>query len=324
MRIPDPKPDFTCWILTDGIAGMVSHCRGLARAVGVEPVSKVIALRKPWHWLPPAATPASLGVVTAASDPLAPPWPDLLIASGRKSVAPARAIRRASGGRTFCVQVQNPRVSPSAFDLVVTPEHDGLFGPNVISTAGSIHGVNADTLADARRRFAARVEGLPRPLLAVLLGGSNAVFKMTEAFGQTLAKDLQRIALEEGWGLAVTASRRTPAHVRTAITAALDGTGADIWDETGDNPYLGFLAHADAVLVTGDSVNMVSEAAATGKPVHVAHLEGGSQKFSRFHRAMEGRGITRPFKGSLESWDYAPLDETAAVAAEVRRRLASA
>ncbi|MBO6784495.1 MAG: mitochondrial fission ELM1 family protein, partial [Alphaproteobacteria bacterium] len=126
MAAPAPDADLSCWILTDGKAGMVSHCRGLAKVIGVEPVSKVVALRKPWVWLPPALTPASLKVVWPGSDPLEPPWPDLLIASGRKSVAPALAIRRASGGKTFCVQVQNPRVPIKDFDLVVTPEHDGL------------------------------------------------------------------------------------------------------------------------------------------------------------------------------------------------------
>ena len=105
---------------------------------------------------------------------------------------------------------------------------------------------------------------------------------------------------------------------------ALRDTGADVWDETGDNPYLGFLAHADAIIVTGDSVNMVSEATSTGKPVHVAHLEGGSNKFRRFHQNMESRGITRPFNGTIENWDYEPLDDTAMIAAEIRRRIAIA
>ncbi len=316
------QSELTCWILTDGKVGMVNQCRGLAEIVGVEPVSKVIGQRAPWRWLPAALTPASLSVLKRKSDPIAPPWPDLLIASGRKSVAPARAIRRASGGKTFCVQIQDPGVSLLAFDLVVAPEHDGLEGDNVISTAGSMHGVNAAVLADARARFASYLADLPRPLLSVLLGGDNAVYRMTEAFSRKLADDLGRIAREGNWGVAVTPSRRTPEHARRAIADALDGTPARIWDETGENPYPGLLAHADAIVVTCDSVNMVTEAAATGKPVHVAHLEGGSDKFRRFHAGMEARGITRSFTGQLESWDYAPLDETKAVAEEVRRRIA--
>lgn len=310
--------------MTDGKVGMVNQCRGLAEVLGVDPVSKVIDLRAPWQWLPPVVTPASLSIATSSSDALAPPWPDLLIASGRKSVALARAIRKASSGQTFCVQVQDPGISPTAFDLVVAPAHDGMEGKNVISTTGSLHGLTDSILASARARFADRVSHLKRPLLAVLLGGDNAVYKMTEAYGHTFAAQLRDLAQNHDWGLAVTPSRRTPDHARKAIADALKDTDADIWDETGENPYLGFLAHADAIVVTGDSVNMVSEATATGKPVHVAHLEGGSDKFRRFHHNMVSRGITRPFRGAIESWDYAPLDDTAMVAAEIRRRIAFA
>lgn len=303
---------------------MVNQCRGLAEVLGIEPVSKVIGLRAPWQWLPPVLTPNILGVTSGDSDPLTPPWPDLLIASGRKSVAPARAIRKASKGRTFCVQIQDPGVSPTAFDLVVAPDHDGMTGENVVSTTGSLHGLTESILAEARIRFADRVSRLQHPLLAVLLGGDNSVFKLTETYGRTLAAQLRDLAQNHGWGLAVTPSRRTPDHARRAIADALRSTGADVWDETGDNPYLGFLAHADAIIVTGDSVNMVSEATATGKPVHVAHLEGGSDKFRRFHQNMESRGITRPFNGTVENWDYEPLDDTAMVAAEIKRRIAIA
>ena len=301
---------------------MVNQCRGLAEVLGLDPVSRVIRQGAPWRWLPPALTPASLRVLSASSEKLTPPWPDLLIASGRKSVAPAQAIRKASKGGTFCVQIQNPGVSLSAFDLVVAPAHDGLTGENVISTTGALHGLTPRVLETARTAFAERISHLRRPLLAVLLGGDNAVYRMTEAFSHDLAKQLRTLTETGGWGLAITPSRRTPDHARRAISSALQGTDAEIWDETGENPYLGYLAHADAIVVTGDSVNMVSEATATGKPVYVAQLEGGSKKFRRFHKNMESRGVTRPFEGKISDWDYEPLDDTAMVAAEIQRRIA--
>lgn len=301
---------------------MVNQCRGLAEVLGLNPESKVIRQGMPWRWLPPALTPASLHVLSASSERLTPPWPDLLIASGRKSVAPARAIRKASQGSTFCVQIQSPGISTSAFDLVVAPAHDGLTGKNVISTTGALHGLTPGVLETARAAFAERISHLRRPLLAVLLGGDNAVYRMTESFSLDLAQKLRDLSETGGWGLAITPSRRTPDHARRAISAALDGTDAEIWDETGENPYLGYLAHADAIVVTGDSVNMVSEATATGKPVYVAELEGGSGKFRRFHQNMEARGVTRPFIGEISNWDYEPLNDTAMVAAEIQRRIA--
>lgn len=308
------------WVVTDGKIGMVNQCLGLAGALGVTPEQKTIELARPWRWLPPVLTPSSLSVLARGSDPLTPPWPDLLIASGRKSVPVSRAVRRASGGATFTVQIQDPAVAPDAFDLVVAPEHDGLHGPAVLSALGSMHGITARTLGDARARFASRVADLPRPLVAVLLGGDNAVYRMSEACADRLIGQLRALATQ-GYGLAVTASRRTPDAVVAQLERDLDLPGVDIWDGTGPNPYLGFLAAADAVIVTGDSVNMVSEAAATGKPVHVVHLDGGSEKFTRFHDAMAARGITRTFDGVIASWTYALPDDTARAAAEIRRRI---
>ncbi len=314
--------ELSCWILTDGKVGMVNQCRGVARALAVTPSEITVDLRAPWSWLPPAVTPARTGVAKSRPGALAPPWPDILIATSRRSVAPARGIRRASAGRTFCVQIQDSGVPPSAFDLVVAPAHDRLAGSNVVATLGACHGVTPDALEAARKAFAERLDALPHPCAAVLIGGDNAVYRMTDALGGRLAEQLRALA-DNGWSLAVTTSRRTPERTRAAIRAALDGRCAEVWDETGPNPYLAYLAHADAILVTGDSVNMVSEAAATGKPVHVIHLDGGSVKFRRFHDAMTARGITRPFTGTLETWDYTPPDDMDRVAAEIARRLAA-
>jgi uncharacterized protein len=318
----EPPNILSCLILTDGKIGMVKQCLGLARALGQDPEIKTVDLRRPWTWLPPGLIPASINVITAGSTPLAPPWPDLLIASGRKSVAPAQAIRKASGGQTFCIQIQDPGIAVGSFDLVVAPAHDRLRGDNVVSTLGAMQGVDPDAIEGARVAFADQVARLPRPLAGVLLGGDNAVYRMTPALGETLAMQLRVLAADHGWGLAITPSRRTPEFVLDAIRNALDGLDVDIWDETGPNPYLGILAHADSIIVTGDSVNMVSEAAATGKPIHVVHLEGGSKKFTRFHEAMAARGITRAFTGALEHWTYEAPDDMVVVAEEVRKRMA--
>ena len=313
--------DLVCWIVSDGKAGMESQCLGLAETLGVEPAVKRIQVRKPWRWLPPSLMPAPLSALGSGGDRLTPPWPDLLIASGRLAVAPAIAVRRASGGRTFCVQLQDPTVNAAKFDLVATPRHDRLTGANVISTLGAMHRITAARLAAEARRAPPCLAALPRPLVSVLLGGDNRAYRFTPAAAQALGHGLACLARNEGAGLAVTPSRRTGAHVVEAIRRALDGLPAVIWDGTGDNPYFGFLAHADALVVTGDSVNMVSEAAATGKPVFVVELEGGSRKFSRFHATMRAAGVTRPFAGRLEHWTYQPPDDTQRVAAEIRRRM---
>ena len=314
-------PCQSCWVLSDGKAGMEVQCLGLAEALGFAPVVKRIEVTRPWRWLAPRLIPNPLAAIGPERDSLEPPWPDLLISSGRQAIAPAMAIREASAGGTFTVHIQNPIVDPARFDLVVAPRHDRLEAPNVIVTTGGLNRVTEARLAAAAARYGPRFEALPRPLVAVILGGSNKVYRFTRETARRLGERLARLSRREQAGLLVTASRRTDAKVMAIIRRALAGRPAEIWDGNGDNPYFGFLALADAFVVTADSVNMVCEAATTGKPVHVVELKGGSAKFRRFHETLEEAGITRPFEGRLERWSYPALRDTERAAAEVRRRL---
>ena len=310
------------WVVHDGKIGMANQVIGLAEALGFPFSEKRLAVRAPWRHLTPRLWLQPLAALSAAGDRLAPPWPDVLIACGRLATAPALAAKRASGGRIFWVQVQDPRYARREVDLMVVPAHDPARGDNVFRTLGAVHRVTQARLAEGARRLAPPLQHLPRPLVAVLLGGDNRVYRLTRSRFGAFADQLAALA-RRGFGIAVTPSRRTGAENERTLRERLAGLPAFIWDGSGDNPYFGLLGLADAVLVTADSVSMVSEAAATGKPVHVVDLDGGSEKFARFHRALREAGITRPFTGAVESWRYAPPDDTARAAAEIRRRLAS-
>lgn len=312
-----------CWVVSDGKAGMEVQCRGLAEALGFDPIVKRIDMRRPWRWLPPGLISKPLARTDPAADTLAPPWPDVLIASGRQTVALSIAVRRQSRGRTFTIQVQNPAIDPAHFDVVVAPRHDRLSAPNVIATTGGLNQVTASRLAAAAARFGVRYDHLPHPRVAVLIGGNSKVHRLTEAATRRLSAQLAVLARREGAGLMVTPSRRTGASNLAILRQALSGLSAEIWDGTGENPYFAFLALADSIVVTSDSVNMVSEAATTGKPVFTVDLDGGSSKFRRFHAAMRDKGITRPFTGTLAHWTYPPLRDTQHAAAEICRRLAA-
>lgn len=313
-----------CWVLSDGAAGAENQCLGLAEALDLDPVVKRICPRAPWRWLPPELWANPIAALSGEGDPLQPPWPRVLIASGRKAAAPAMAVRKAARGATFAVQIQDPRVAPGAFDVVVAPEHDGTDGANVIPTLGALTRVTAARLDAARRRFAGLVADLPRPRVAVLVGGRSKAYDLRAATARRLGRELAAMLRRHGAGAMVTTSRRTPPAAAAALRTALADQPAIIWQagrEEGENPYFGFLAHADHIVVTADSVNMASEAATTGKPVHVVEVEGGRGKFHRFHAELRSRGIARPFDGELQDWSYTPLDETARVAEIVRERL---
>ena len=319
-------PAVTCWVLSDGKAGNENPCLGLAEAVGLATTIKRVRPRAPWSLLPPQLWLAPFSAPGPGSDPLAPPWPDLLIAAGRQSVALSIAIKRASGGRCFTVQLLDPRVDPANFDLVVAPKHDRLEGANVIATRGALNRVTPERLAAAARAVAPAVAQLPSPRVAVLIGGPSKRHRMASVDATAIGERLAAFARASGAGLMVTMSRRTGTENAAVLRAKLGEVGALIWDGAGANPYFGYLALAEAIIVTSDSVAMTSEACTTGKPVFVIELPGGSGKFERFHRALAEAGCTRPFTdavaaGGLETWRYTPLGETASVAGEVRRRL---
>ncbi len=310
-----------CWVVTDGTIGMENQCLGLAEAMGLAPTIKRISLRTPWRWFAPYLRMDLRHALSGRGDGLTPPWPDLAIAAGRRSVPAALAVKRRSRGRSFVVQIKDPRIDPRHFDLVVVPRHDSARGDNVVVTTGALHRASPQRLATDAARHADRLAHLPHPRVAVMIGGRNADFRLTRSLTARIAEQLAGLCRRYGAGLMVTPSRRTGARNVATLRDRLQALPAEIWDGTGENPYFAYLALADAVIVTGDSVNMVSEAASTGKPVYVIQLEGRSAKFGAFHDELEATGITRPFAGRLETWRYRPLDDTAAVAAEIAARL---
>ena len=308
------------WVLTDGRPGHISQTLGLAEALTSTPIVKRLALRSPFRQASPFLGWAGGRALSSDSAPVGPPWPKIAITSGRSALPVALAIRRYSRGQTLLVNVQDPGYFRSRFDLIVVPEHDGLTGSNIMRTAGALGRVTKERLEEAAARFASDLQGLPSPRVAVLIGGPNAVFRTTALDADRIAGDLARVA-RDGAGLMITFSRRTEPEMERKIRAALAGSCAAIWDGAGENPYFAYLGLADHVLATEDSASMVSEAASTGKPVSILKLSGGSPKFTRFHEGMSSRGATRVFSGQIENWSYAPIDETARAAAEVRRLL---
>lgn len=310
-----------CWIITEGIAGTENQCLGLAEALGVRPVVKRVQLKFPWKQLSPWLSWGHQYALAAGSDSLDPPYPDLLIASGRKSVGLALHVKRRSGGKTFLVQIQDPHLNPELFDLVVVPQHDRLRGGNVLVTAGSLHRVTPEKIAAEQKKFEPLLGRLPRPRVAVLVGGSSKNHTMTAENTAFLAQRLAEMMKKYDASLMVTASRRSGEENLRLLRDKLKGENVFFWDGAGDNPYFAMLGFADHIIVTEDSVSMASEAVSTGKPVYIAPLEGGSKKFRLFHQGFAQKGYTRPFTGALETWSYVPPNDTSRVAAEVLRRM---
>ena len=322
-EVPAREP-ITIWAISDGRAGIEAQAVGLAEAVARQVPAKIVVKRVGWsgrtgrlpwwaNWMPRRWLTPDSGIQA--------PWPDLWIAAGRATLPLSIRARRWSGGKTYVVQIQDPRVPATMFDLVIPPKHDRLTGDNILPITGSPHRVTSQRLDSEYEKFKDQIDALPHPRVAVLLGGRSRAFDLSALRAAEMAHQIQLPLEQEGGSLLMTFSRRTPDQAKALLTARLRHLPGIIWDGEGPNPYFAFLAAADYILVTEDSTNMATEAASTGKPVFILKMDGQSLKFRLFHQELERQGAARPYGGAFHGWTYEPVDETGRAAAEVVARM---
>ncbi len=310
--------------ISDGHAGNARQAEALATALSGEVETVCLQARAPWRW----AAPHRLLGATRAFGPafkqrLQTPFPDLVIGCGRQAALATRLLREASAGRCRAVQILDPRIAPSHYDWVVAPRHDGLHGDNVITTLGALNAVDDAALERARLQFP-EFGQLSTPRYAVLLGGPTSAVKLDQTYWTALVAQLKPRLVAEGASLMLTSSRRTPEWLREAARTVFADIPGVQWhgpDARGANPYGGFLAWADVIVVTPDSVNLLSEAAATRVPVWTFAPEPLGGKVGSFVQALCNSGRLGRLGADALRQPIVPLRETADVAAQIRARL---
>ncbi len=315
------------WLVTDGKAGDEQQCIGIAEALGlayekihVKP-RRFYSLLMPYGPIDPKDTPENIQSI------IAPPFPDIAIASGRRAVAYLKKIKTASKGRCFTVFLKNPRTGCKAADFIWAPEHDNLKSDNVLTTLTSPHAITTSGLEKAaeNRQF----DQIQAPRVTLLLGGNSSCYNFTKKDCLNLADILSHIA-ETGAGLMVSSSRRTPKLLEKTIKETVKNANGFFWDGKGQNPLIEMLAVADHIIVTADSANMVGEAVFTGKPVHIFYpskklkifnfLNFKPSKIEYFLNRLDKLGVIRTLEKKLVSWGYKPLNATPLIAAEIEKR----
>ncbi|GAB4348878.1 MAG: ELM1/GtrOC1 family putative glycosyltransferase [Immundisolibacter sp.] len=292
----------TVWLLHGRHAGDNAQIDALAAAVGWPAQTRRLRF-SPLSRLPGWLKGARPVGLTASEPALAPPWPDLVIAAGRRSASVARWIARRSGGRTRTVLLGRPRAPLSAFDLVLTTPQYGLpVRGNVLHLPAPLAAgaaPDAKTLDQWRARWVA----LPRPWIALLVGGDRAPYCLDVGQARRLGEAACALAARLGGSvLATTGPRTTPAAAEALFAALGDRAFRHRFapgqrDE--DNPYRALLALADQFVVTGDSASMLAEAAASGKPVAVFPPAYRRGVVARLQRALERRlGLVERAAGS--------------------------
>jgi uncharacterized protein len=308
-----------CWILTDGSLGMEKQCIGLAESLGLNFIIQRIEVFPFWSYITP-----KLWVLpfAALKKKLSPPWPDIIITCGRDAIAVTLEIKKRNPNPCYVIKIQDPRVMRDKFDLIITPQHDCLKGPNFIVTEGSLHYITPNVLEEAKEEFKEKFSTFSRPCLGILLGGTNKCYDLNEQAIDNFVEALKAFHETYQGSFLITPSRRTDKKIVESMKEKMQGLPFYMWDYQGQNPYLGILASADIIIPTCDSVNMVVESCATGKPVYVYHYGKASPKFQRFHSFMEEEGYTKPFKGILDPhFQGKRLFEMERVASQVKERL---
>lgn len=332
----------TVWALTDDRPGNNAQVLGVTDVMSSWgwPVEEKAIAYTGWARLPNVVRRATLaGVTDESRRHLTAPWPDLVVAAGRRAVPVARWVkrqaRREQGKSVRLAQIMFPgRTGAKDFDLIAVPSHDAKTRiknwSNVLSITGAPTRITPDLLAAEGQRWQGRFESLPRPYIAVVVGGATRrrPFPRKRAFD--LGLRVAELAKEIRGSILLTTSRRTGRAAELALLQVVpEPRHVHVWQPEGENPYLGYLALADVIVVTGDSVTMCAEACATETPVYIyAPTQSVSAKHARLHRQLYDQGYAKPLddaeRGPVVDWTHPPLTPAQDVATAIRALFATA
>jgi mitochondrial fission protein ELM1 len=288
------------WLLLADKRGDNAQAEALASALGWPFERKQLVVRPEWAVAKPKVAPSLDALDLERSDPLAPPWPDLIVTFGRRPSMAALWVQRASAGRARTVLLGKPSGHLADFDLVIASSEVQLPPvPNAVAIVLPLMEISERDVAEAVGAWKPTLDALPRPLIGVLVGGPTGPFAFDAAATQRLLALLRRI-VQRGGTPYVTTSRRTPPAVVDAIeTQRPPGTRWFRWaPDAPDNPYRALLGAADGLVVTGDSISMLVEAVKLRRPVAIFPLSTGPlgrldeqrRRFSRWLFAARGDG----------------------------------
>jgi len=265
------------WVVTGYRAGEQSQILALAEALGWQYDIKHLSYTS-IDWLPGLLRLKSLmGIDHKSTENLRPPWPDLVISAGMRNEPVCRWIRAQSGNRTQLVVVGRPWVPIEEIDLIITtPQYRLPRRANVLHNTGTLNLVNEESMAAAMDRWSDLLGKCEQPLIGVVLGGNSGPYTFGPKTAARMAEIISGMAKEENGSLAITTSARTSSRSIDAFLGSIDCPYYLYrWspDNADENPYLGILSFADRIVVTSDSVSMISEAVATGKKVCIFDLD---------------------------------------------------
>ena len=306
-------------LLTEGYHGMISQVEGLAKALQAEFQHKIVRLNWPWNFIPPKLTPISEIILKDKHYINENKSFDLVISCGRKSVIPSAIIKK-KNTNIFTIHIQDPKVNYKNFDVIIAPEHDDLKGENVISSKGSIHYITQSEIEKAKNYLVNKFHN--ENVVSLILGGPSKHYSFSNEELTQVFRKIKSNFISQGYKVLVIPSMRTPKRIIDLAMKEFvkDGFVVNTVDK---QAYLSALALATNIVVTCDSTSMISEAAASGKPIFVAHMEPkkNNYRFKKFFQLFREMGITKELGDKVDNWTYNRFNEADRIATLMRKKL---
>ena len=303
-------------LLTQGMHGMISQVEGLANALKLNFKHQNIKLKPFWNLIPPKLTPISENLLTEkfVCDS------KIVISCGRKSVIPSIALKKRLGNQIFNIHIQDPKVSFRHFDLIISPEHDGIKGDNVLTTKGSIHYLTKKEIAENSKYL--QLERKKKQIVTFIIGGPNKYYNYSDEQIHHIFNKVKTIFTPDKYKIIVIPSYRTPQKIikKAYNTFSVNHYVVKTIDK---KAYLSSLAIADYIIVTCDSTSMISEAAVTGKPVYMAMMKPNKsiRRFKSFYSQFKDLGIAKELTETIDNWSYDKLDEVNRIAPLIKSKM---
>tara|TARA_B100001248_G_C27341288_1_gene436419 strand:- start:168 stop:1106 length:939 start_codon:yes stop_codon:yes gene_type:complete len=304
-------------LLTEGMHGMISQVEGLAKALDLDFTHHKVELNNFWKLIPTKLTPISNKVY---KDFDATNY-DIIISCGRKSVVPSIYLKKNSQKKIINIHIQDPKVNLKHFDIIVTPEHDGVTGDNVISSKGAIHYLTEQEISSSKDYLVGRLDN-KKNYLGLIIGGPNKYYNYSNQIIERVLLKVKKISELNKLQVIAIPSIRTPKNIIT-MTSEILGENHLAINEVDKRAYLSTLALSKYLVVTCDSTSMISEAAITGKPVYVEELPAkkNDYRFKKFRDLFTKLNIIKKLDKNLEDWTYKKLDETNRIAKEIKEKI---
>ena len=303
-------------LLTEGMHGMISQVEGLAKALDIEFIHEKIVINNFWKIIPPRFTPIKKFVF---KNNLKKDF-NIVISCGRKSVIPSIFLKKKYRNKIVNIHIQDPKVSLKNFDFIVVPEHDNLVGENVLQSKGAIHYLQENELEKSKNYLKSEIK--KEKLVTLIMGGPNKYYDYNDEDIDKIFKKIKENFINNGYQLVFIPSMRTPQII---IDKAKNYYNENqiIITSIDKNAYLSSLKLSDHIVVTCDSISMISEAAITGKPIYIAHMPNKkkNERFKKFFDLFKSLKIIRDLEDSVDNWSYKKLDETNRISRYIKDQL---